>query len=301
MKQCPKCRNTYPDEVEFCMHEGERLVPAGTPAAASASPAKKGYNKFLLGCGIALALVLGSCVAGMVAIMKSPQFKKQMAEDEARREKERQESEARQKQDGVLARKMMAALRNNFPAPNSRREMTCPIGEVEKVVSEDAGESKHSTQAWYVDRDFLARFTPEAPPAGGKPPGWDWLTSAGLRDWNGDYGYTVVTLNDLKHSYIVVILNQGLRTPQLRDEDFLGGDFRGWAVLFDSDTLAVLGQTEIHLQSSNKVKYERGRFTQNREGMQKSVDEDFRDQFKDGLKQAMGRMCPKLSVYPSIP
>ena len=67
----------------------------------------------------------------------------------------------------------------------------------------------------------------------------------------------------------MVILNQGLRTPQLRDEDFLGGDFRGWAVLFDSDTLAVLGQTEIHVQSSNKVKYERGRFTQNREGMQK--------------------------------
>lgn len=302
MKQCPQCRNTYPDDVEFCMHEGARLVPEGAPPpAAVAPPAKKGRSKFLLGCGIALLVVLGSCVTGMIVIMRSPEFKKQAAEDEARREKERQESAERLKQDVVTSRKMMAALRNNFPSPSSRRETTCTIAEIEKALGEEGGEGQRRKNAWYVDRDFLARFSSDAPPAGGKAPGWDWLTSAGLRDWTPERGYTVTYLDDLRHSYIVVIQNQSLRTPQLRNEDFLGGEFHGWAALFDSDTLAVLAQTEIQVRSSDKVKYEKGRFTANREGMEQAIEEDFRDQFKEGLKKSMERMCPKLSLDPSVP
>ena len=301
MKQCPQCRNTYPDDIEFCMHEGARLVPEGTPFPAQPPPAKKKRSKVLLGCLIALAAAFGSCVVGIGFVMNSPEFKKQEAEAAARREKESQESAERLKQDAVTARKMIAALRSNFPSLNSRREMTCTIAEVEKALGKEAGESRHRAGAFYVDRDFLARFSSNAPPANDQLPGWDWLTSAGLRDWSPEKGYTVTSRDDLRHSYIVVIQNQGVQTPQIRDQDFVGGEFRGWAALFDSDTQTVLGQTEIRVRSSDKVKYKKERFTANREGMEEAVQEDFRDQFKESLEKSMERMCPKLSLDASLP
>ncbi len=284
------------------MHEGTRLVPAGTPLPVPPQPppAKKGRSKLLLGCGILLVLVMGSCVVGMFKIMSSPEFKKEMAENEARREKEAQQRAEQDKRDAEHAVKVLAALHSNFPPESSRRESTCTIARVEQTLDQAAGDSRHLAEALYVDRDFLARFLPGTP-QGEKVPGWPWLTSPGLRDWRPSEGSSSYSPGDLSRRYIVVILNQGVTTPELREDDFLGGRFRGWAVLFDGASLAALGQTAIHARNSAEVDYRTRGPKSGREYQQQAIDKDFRDQFKKSLEKSMDRMCPKLSLSVSLP
>lgn len=297
MKQCPQCRNTYPDNVEFCMHEGTRLVPAGTPLP-EAPPPKKGIgSKVLLGCGIVLVLVMGSCAVGMYKIMSSPEFKKEMAENEARREKEAQQRAEQSKRDAEHAVQVLAALHSNFPPEGARRESTCTIANVEKSL---AGDNPHLSEALYVDYDFLARFLPNAP-QGEKAPGWPWLTSPSLRDWSPSDSPSYYSPGNLSTRYIVVILNQGVTTPILREDDFVGGQFRGWAVLYDGATLAALGQTAIQVRNSKEVDYKTRGPKSGREYQQQAIDDDFREQFKAGLEKSMERMCPKLSLSVSLP
>ena len=99
----------------------------------------------------------------------------------------------------------------------------------------------------------------------------------------------------------MVILNQGVTTPQLREDDFLGGQFRGWAVLFDGQSLAVLGQTAVQARNSTEVDYKTRGPKSSREYQQQAIDEDFREQFKTNLEKSMDRMCPKLSLSVSLP
>ncbi len=300
MKRCPQCQNTYPDDVDFCMHEGAQLVPLGE-AAPPPTPARKSYTKYLLGCGLLTVLMMGSCVA-IYLLTNSDSFKKSMAEQKAKEEKEKQKMAEKAKTDDAEAIKILTALNHNFPSENSRKEMSCPSDEVAKLMDYNTGTPHHDSIALYADNDLLAAFASGRPIGPAEIPGEPWLSGPELRNWRpGDE--TAFYSGNLKHRFVVVFANAVLRQPKVTGEQFDGGDFRGWAVLFDTDNSRILAQTAVEAHSTSKVKYKKDRFSTGveSENIQRAIDEDFRDQFKDGLNQAVKRMCPNIGIDVSLP
>lgn len=296
MKRCPVCNANYPDTAAVCAQDGNPLVPSPEAAKPKSSLGKI----FLFGCLGLVALFFVSC--GVILYLARP-TEEQKKQQEAEHKKFEQEWAATESD---FYRKLAMAYQS-FPPERARKEATCDDAAVTKASAQpEAG--GYSAYPLHVDYDFLAQYAKGMAPADPEhAPGWNWLTGADLRNmrpgkWNG----MISARKDGKRNYLVVFRTLRLVKPSIADKPaFHKGVYEAWAAIYDLETGAVIAQGPVGIESSDKVKYRTEHIfietDQDKVNLQKALDDDFRDQFRDGLKSAVAKLCPPLKIDPDLP
>jgi hypothetical protein len=247
------------------------------------APPKKGLSKLALGLIIG-GVVFGSCGTVICIGVSSDNT----PEEQKKRTEERK----------ILIEKTTAQLvsiRNRWPA--ALAEKGCP----DASIPEDA-------VAQTADFDSLERFTkpdvdPESPPF----KSWAWLTSEGIRElkmlpqfkvplhsWElGDMARSLESLQ--KGRYLVVFrADKGAKVmPTIQgDSAFMGGEFEGWAVVYDLQTEAAICQAPLKAESSDNVTRRKGLVTG--KSPEEAIEQDFKEQFETAAKASLAKISKKL-------
>ena len=195
--------------------------------------------------------------------------------------------------------KRFLALKAAFPAKPA--EKACPD---EKIPKGSVDLGHHA-----VDYDFLERFAnPALDIETGALKDFDYLTSSTLRGMDPpgkitDFAtYSAVEaarrFDDVSKGKVVIVV-RATRRVLPRDsggEAFEGGEFEGWAVVFDLAAGSPLCAARVVAESSDEVTHrDRGIL---KETLDEALRKDFKKQVEKSLDAALGRISRNLRRSP---
>jgi hypothetical protein len=309
MKHCPTCNLTYDDSSAFCAHDATPLISVEAASAnlTPGAPQRKSraLRYSMIGCGALLLAGLGSC--GLLIILAS----KPDPED-------RKKIEEQNRSDMLMVIQRLATIRSNCPEPATLKEAACSDDEIGKLTQRvDDGKMSYLKQTRYVDYDFLEQFSnTAADPDGDALRGWRFMTEEDMLDYRPidklklsfsarDTASRMYDERTYKR-FVVVFRAAKRRLPSLSEkaDAFVPGFFDGWAVVFDYQNGHRLCQTPLQFESGESVSYKpKSRFyssAADKEIMAKSVQEDFKKQFKESAKQALARVSRELKIFGDL-
>jgi hypothetical protein len=309
MKHCPTCNQDYDDSSAFCARDATPLISVGAAPASPAPGAPQRKSRALrysmIGCASMLLVGLASC--GLL-IMLAPK-----PDPDARKKIEEQN-----RGDMLMVIQRLSTLRANYPELATLKEAACSDDEIGKLTQRTGdGKEPYDRQARYLDYDFLEQFSnPAADPEGAALRGWQFMTEETMLDYrpidklkislSAHETASRMTEERTSKRFVIVFRAAKRQLPSLSLEaDFYNsGFFDGWAVVFDYQTGRRLCQTQLQFESGESVSYKRksGFFNSpsDKETMAKSVQEDFKKQFKESAKKALARVSGKLEIFGDL-
>jgi hypothetical protein len=186
-----------------------------------------------------------------------------------------------------------------FPDVASLEDEKCKASDIPKRTSD----KPHHV----VDYDYIARFTKDGD-AKKHEEGWDFLTASAVREFKPvsklddeldslAVGNMVSSLDYLEAGRIMVVL----RATDAKDlptldggEEFIMGDFQGWAVVFDYVEGKPLCQVKLSVASSEEVSHIEGGLLG--ESPQEAISKDFQERFRKKLDESLATISDKLEV-----
>lgn len=210
---------------------------------------------------------------------------------------EKRVEERRDTLEATLSR--LKKLRKNFPEVAGLKEKKCK----ESDIPERASDKPHHV----VDYDYLAKFTEKDFE---EVEGWSFLTTSSIREFvpladqkqeldSLAVGNMVHSLSYLEAGRIIVVLRgtESKSLPELDGNDeFVMGDFQGWAVVFDYVDGKPLCQVPLAVESSESVTHIEGGLLG--KTPEEAITADFQDRFRKELQKALGKISKK--VQPDL-
>lgn len=139
---------------------------------------------------------------------------------------------------------------------------------------------------------------------------WRWLTTSSIRramDPKQDSDKRAAAAEEFqsKSKEFVVVYRSVLRewfqveaNKSFFDEDFSykGAGFIGWLIVADAKTGERLCQNMLKFESSDSIRYRKGRFESEDVSAAQAVEADVEDNFKDAATKSLAEIAPKLKL-----
>ena len=231
-------------------------------------------------------MLLGSCVTCIVLVQPT--------------EEEQKQATAERKPLIDDATRRLALLRNNFPDMKSLREAKCP----DDSIAASASGAPH----YYVDFDNLERFTNPAVNTDTEAwKKWAFLSSSAVREirTTSDLEKAAVDLTsfevdemtsrikEIDKAKTLIVVRGKKVVPEVKgDDSFSGGEFMGFAVVFDWTHGKPLCQAQLKVENSDTVEFTKRGIAGST--FEQAVMEDLEENYKKDLKAALARISSKI-------
>ncbi|MCC6811625.1 MAG: hypothetical protein IT381_29615 [Deltaproteobacteria bacterium] len=182
----------------------------------------------------------------------------------------------------------LARLRSALAA-HKHAERACPSFGLGMT---DAG-AKRRLEIGYVDFDDLNASTKKTADE------WEFLTKASLRAaLNPQNSFRGADINRVGR-YLAVFDAETRAWPEMTKEDgvikdkfaYVSGAFDGWMTLVDLEQAKVLCETRFRFESSENIRYRKGKFSSEEGSVEKALKSDFEDRFEDAAIAAVNKLA----------
>jgi hypothetical protein len=231
-------------------------------------------------------VLLGSCVTCIVLVQPT--------------EEEQKQATAERKPLIDNTTKRLAAIRTSFPELKTLREAKCP----DDAIAASTSDAPH----YFVDYDNLERFTNPAVNTEAEAwKQWEFLSSSAVREikttaqlekanidlTSFEVDEMTSRIKEIDKAKTLVVVRGKKVVPEVKDDNsFSGGEFVGFAVVFDWINTKPLCQAQLNVENSDTVEFRKRGIAGST--FKEAVMEDLEENYKKDLKAALARISSKI-------